>query len=159
MENSYQYIGTEVLTVVYRGMVTSILPDDIIKPFYVPFFKKVYPHLMKPITVSESPERVNDIIENEVTVINEIMFTPPLSNSVNSVNPEVTEEEIIPTPIIELNKIKQYPYKFKDKVLNSIQDVKFLYKEEVQSLAIELGISSDGKKSILVNKINKVLLG
>lgn len=153
--SSYQYIGTDVLTIVYRGMVTSVLPNDIIKPFYVPFFKKVYPNFMKPIFVNEIFEEPEPVIDNEITAINEIMFAPPLSDSVDITLTPISEEE---KPNIE-NKVKKYPYQFKDKILKSVQDVKFLYKEEVQSLAIELGISSDGKKSILVNKINKILLG
>lgn len=158
MSDTYQYIGTEVLTVVYGGMVTSILPQDIIKPFYVPFFKKVYPNLMKVIVNNETYDEVEPVIENEVTIINEILFAPPLAEPVELPNPIINSDEEKPVVVSE-EKIKKYPYQFKDKILKSVQDIKFLYKEEVQSLAIELGISSDGKKSILVNKINKLLLG
>lgn len=154
MWSNYKYVGSKELSIIVKGICVTIMPGDKIKKFFLPFFLKQY---KEDLQVIEEPVAAFSPIETPVM--------PPIVNTIVE-QPEV--EEILPTPIIdevidepiakEVKQEKKYPYIFKGKLLNSILDVKMLLKEELQTLAIELGLSSDAKVKQLRDKINTCLL-
>jgi hypothetical protein len=155
MWSDYKYVGPTDLSIIVKGICVTILPGDRIKKFFLPFFMKRYKEYLQLIT--ESP------IDTSSTPIQEVLVNTPTEQT-------IVNEEFIPTPIVDepsvldnvqtrdLQQKKSYPYIFKGRELNSALDVKTLLKEELQTLAIELGIPSDARVKELREKINTLLL-
>jgi hypothetical protein len=154
--SNYKYVGSKELSIIVKGICTTVIPGDRIKKFFLPFFMKQYGEFLQiidePITSVDIPTEM-------------IATTPTIENKVEKLEPEIINEESIPTPIVEEEPVvvtkevkKSYPYMFKGKLIKHGLDVKALLKEELQTLAIELGISSDKKVRELREKINLVLL-
>lgn len=153
MWSNYKYVGSKELSIIVKGICVTIMPGDRIKKFFLPFFLKQYKEDLQ-------------VIDEPVVTPSIEVATPTLTVDTIVEQPEV--EELVPTPIIEegidepiakeVKQEKSYPYIFKGKALNNILDVKMLLKEELQTLAIELGLSSDAKVKQLRDKINTCLL-
>lgn len=173
MWSDYKYVGKESLSIIVKGICTTIMPGDRIKKFYLSFFMKQYRDkielIEEPITSVDIPMSM-PAIESIITqpleqgvIVEESIPTPILEE------PVVTESTVETTSETEASFIAQksfkktvqkstYPYMFKGKAVNHALDVKALLKEELQTLAIELGIPSDGKVRELRGKINELLI-
>ena len=162
MLSIYRYIGEKNLSVIYGGIPTVVRPNDIIKKYFVPFFKKVYPELIEevqletPIVQEVTPLIVPTADPNKEGVES---ITDVINNLLGPIPTQETED-FIPVPILKgTDDIpRKYPYQFRDKTLNFRDDLVALYKEELQTLAIELNLSSDGKKKELIEKIDTLFL-
>lgn len=166
MPSVYKYVGTKEVSFVYGGIPSTVCPGDIIKKYFVPFFKKNYADVIQEIDSSEI-----EPIQTEQAQPPSIELTSPVDHAIHQVFSDlppietvpVEEAEIIPTPILEvtdskLDQPKKYPYKYKDKLLNRKDELNWLYKEELQALSIELGLPSDGKKNDMINRIDELFL-
>ena len=134
-----------------------VLPGGTVKKFFLPFFKKRYPqHLVE---VNPTLD-----IKNTITPVNTLKVVGDTSCSDTGTccktNEMVEDTELkIPIPILTKEQPGlKYPYTFKDHVLTHVDSLNSLYKEELQVLASELGLSSTGKKHELMEKINKLLV-
>jgi hypothetical protein len=156
MDSNFIYTGKEALSIIYGGIATIIRPGENVKKFFLPHLKKRYPQFLSAINVIPivEPEIIEPEVINPISDLNEIILSQPLPS---------IDEITIPTPILEeatskITEVKKYPYLYKDKLLSSSSDLKLLFKDELQTLALELGLSSEGKKAQLVNRLNTFFL-
>ena len=132
-----------VLCLGYRG--------DMIKKYFLPFFKKQYPQSLTD-TSQLSEENTELDIPVEPLKVKEVVSQQESQNTFISDN-------FIPTPILDVdNSNARYPYKFNEHDLVSTLSLNLLYKEELQVLCQELGLSSTGRVRELRDRIDSVLI-
>ena len=155
--SDYKYIGKEKLCIIYGGINTMVLPGGTVKKFFLPFFRKKYPQYLAEINPTSEIK-----ITDTIPLVNTLKVVGDTCCSDIGICCKTNESDTklkIPTPILtEEQTVLKYPYTFKDHVLTNLDSLNRLYKEELQVLASELGMSSTGKKHELMDKINKLLV-
>ena len=174
MFSNYKYVGSEPLSIIVKGICTTIMPDEPLKLFFLPFFKKNYPERIKEIIEPEieikpinvEPETVSEVIYEFVS---DELEKSPIYEIAKAVGKDTNESQ---TQHIKFDKtnsestfsynnpieVKKYPYKFQSKLLNSYSDIKSLFKEELQTLSMELGLPSEVGIAKLRSNVHNMLL-
>ena len=149
---TYRYVGSNDLTVIVGGVSTVICSGDIVKDYFVPYLKRRYSDFLEEVITDDSSNEAP--ASNEESDPNVVIVVEEAPNSQDS-----SQESQLSESSQSSTAEAKYPYLFKDDmIINNAEDLKRLYKEELKTLAVSLGLSSEGTKAELRDRINEYFL-